>query len=375
MKKQLVIGIVVFWVVVWIGGILYFQVSSGEERSVDVVTIQQEELTTNLLIPGKLRLSEVQTVHYNPNKGEKFEYSVDDGSKVKKDDVLVTYKNNDLAYEKEQNQNAINSQYLEINRLQEQINVVEKKIEKAGEEEHSENIIINDLREEKNQYIHQKKLANIDLNQSLIEKDRIEGKMEDLHVKSKIDGVVMTYTDLDVSRIGSETPILRVFNPDHLEAVAYLSEYDVPKVKEGQNVSLNAEAFEGEEWEGTISKVDLFPTEGENIGNSEKQTVEYRAVVDMESVELNLRPGFNLNLEIDTGAIQADTIPISSVMFDEDQSYVYIVMEDKLQRKNVETGITSDNRIEIKEGLKQSDQIIENPTDEMFEGMDVVVND
>jgi len=52
------------------------------------------------------------------------------------------------------------------------------------------------------------------------------------------------------------------------------------------------------------------------------------------------------------------TLPIEAIGEDGNQKYVEVLVNKKIEKKNVETGIESDTDIEIKSGLNEYDQVI-----------------
>jgi hypothetical protein len=72
-----------------------------------------------------------------------------------------------------------------------------------------------------------------------------------------------------------------------------------------------------------------------------------------------LRPGGFATAQITRGAIVAPRLPESAIMSDEQGSYVYIVNgENRVERRNVKTGIVTDEGIAIVAGLDGSERVV-----------------
>lgn len=72
-----------------------------------------------------------------------------------------------------------------------------------------------------------------------------------------------------------------------------------------------------------------------------------------------LRPGGFATAEITRGAIVAPRLPESAIMSDEQGSYVYIVTgENRVERRNVKTGIVTGQGIAIVAGLDGSERVV-----------------
>jgi RND family efflux transporter MFP subunit len=72
-----------------------------------------------------------------------------------------------------------------------------------------------------------------------------------------------------------------------------------------------------------------------------------------------LRPGGFATAQITRGAIVAPRLPESAIMSDEQGSYVYLVnRENRVERRNVKTGIVTDEGIAIVAGLDGSERVV-----------------
>ncbi len=72
-----------------------------------------------------------------------------------------------------------------------------------------------------------------------------------------------------------------------------------------------------------------------------------------------LRPGGFASIEINSGAVVAPRLPESAIMSDTRGSYVYIAnAEDRVERRDVELGMISDDGITIASGLDGSERIV-----------------
>jgi HlyD family secretion protein len=54
----------------------------------------------------------------------------------------------------------------------------------------------------------------------------------------------------------------------------------------------------------------------------------------------------------------AITIPIEAVNDDNGQSFVWLQSGDKLEKQNIKTGIETDTKIEVLEGLNQNAKVV-----------------
>lgn len=79
------------------------------------------------MVPGTLKFSNEQYVFYEADKGTLEDIKVKEGDKVKKGTALVTYTNEQLSLEKEQNQLTSESNRLQIDQIQEKLKALDSK--------------------------------------------------------------------------------------------------------------------------------------------------------------------------------------------------------------------------------------------------------
>ena len=190
-----------------------------------------------------------------------------------------------------------------------------------------------------------------------------------------IDGTVLSVqkqSDLNAASTG-QVPMIQIGNLDGMIATGTLSEYDTLKVAVGQKVVLSSDAVPGENWQGEIIKIGTLPYESTPANTGENQAVQYPVTIKVTSSQIPLKPGFQLIMEIETDKKEAPVIPIDALQGEGDESYVYMIEGNRTKKVDVEVGITSGEKIEIKKGLKEKDQVIVDPNNGITDGMEVRV--
>jgi multidrug efflux pump subunit AcrA (membrane-fusion protein) len=72
-----------------------------------------------------------------------------------------------------------------------------------------------------------------------------------------------------------------------------------------------------------------------------------------------LRPGGFATAVIKAGTVVAPMLPESAILSDNEGSYVYIVVQNnKVERRNVKTGLVTAKGIAVVEGLGGSEQVV-----------------
>ncbi|MEI6235189.1 MAG: efflux RND transporter periplasmic adaptor subunit [Planctomycetota bacterium] len=164
-------------------------------------------------------------------------------------------------------------------------------------------------------------------------------------IVSPIDGVVMEKTVDSGQTIAAQfqTPDLFKIAADlkHVLITASIDEIDVGKIKAGQKVSFEVDAFRGEKFSGTVKTLHLKHESKANL-------VSYPVVIEADNPPTNefalgkLRPGMTAFLEfaIDNKKGVA-RVPAAALRFTPPPT---VVLQNKLQQKAVADGDAANNK-------------------------------
>ncbi|WP_347551005.1 efflux RND transporter periplasmic adaptor subunit [Pseudalkalibacillus hwajinpoensis] len=373
MKRKIWISILVVAVLAIVIGLNVFRTYADSTANVKTESVKDEEINSTVMTPGTLTMANESLLYQDPANGEIKEVLVKEGDSVKKGDPIITYENPDLEMEKEQNEINIESLYLRINSLDKQENRLKEKenelADDVGEEEAEET-----METELEQVKMDKRMANLDLRQALLQRDRLKQKISKLEVTSEISGVVIKVNEPGVSQSVLEQPILRIGSMDNLVVEGKLSEYDTLNVEAGQKVTITSDALPDEKWKAEVMDVGYMPEATSGEGGASSSAVQYPVTVKIsESEDLKLKPGFQMILEIETESHQALTLPFEAVMQDGEKQFVYVVKEGKAVKRNIETGSSTPKRIEVTKGLKKDEAVVIDPPEKLKDNMEVTV--
>ncbi|MGG1685068.1 efflux RND transporter periplasmic adaptor subunit [Pseudalkalibacillus sp. NRS-1564] len=371
MKKKIWIAIAVVLVIVIVVGVNIYRTYADSTATVEVEKAIKEEINSTVMTPGTLAMADESTLYQDPAKGEVKEVLVKEGDSVKKGDSVLTYENQDLEMEKEQNDINIESLYLRINSLDKQEKRLNEKksdlADEAGEE------AAETMEAELDQVEMDKRMANLDLRQALLQQDRLKQKISELEVTSDISGVVLEANDANVPQSTQmEKPLLRIGSMENLIVEGTLSEYDTLNIESGQKVTITTDVLPDEKWEAEVMDVGYLPEASGAESNA--SAVQYPVTVTLKKPEeLNLKPGFQMILEIETESHEALTLPFEAVQQDGEESFVFIVEKGKAVKREIETGSSTTKRIEVTKGISTEEQVIINPPDKLKDNMEVTV--
>jgi len=173
-------------------------------------------------------------------------------------------------------------------------------------------------------------------------------------VKATMNGTVTTLTGAVGQWAGPTSAIAVVSTLDNLEIRFSVIERYVSLVKEGQKALITFDAFPGEVFEATVTK--LSPTLDTN---TRTRSATCRLDKEDERVIAGMYARIKLVVAEKDGVI---VVPFAAVSTTENGSYVYVVgnegSEKVARRKSVSIGTRQDDRIEITDGLKEGDLLI-----------------
>lgn len=199
--------------------------------------------------------------------------------------------------------------------------------------------------------------------------------------------------------------ILRIADLNNMEVAVDVNENDISKIRFGDSATIEIEAYKGKTFQGVVTDIANTATvQGLSADQVTNFAVKVR-IVRASYLSLILpgrpypfRPGMTANVEIKTRqADQVITVPIEAVTTrdasdlkpdslqkvkkvnpdkaKEAVEVVFLFIEGKARIKKVKTGIQDDTYIEITEGLKEGDEVITAPFQEVStrlkEGMEV----
>ena len=141
-----------------------------------------------------------------------------------------------------------------------------------------------------------------------------------------------------------------------LQLQLYVDESDFGRVQVGQRVSFRVDAHPGETIAGKTVRLLPQPILQENV-------VYYLAVVEIDKAQRSLlRPEMTALAHIQMVAQEnALTLPLTAVKSRSDGWFVIVPAEGGPVEKPVKIGLKAEGRVEIVEGLKAGDTVLEEP--------------
>ncbi|MDY4697526.1 efflux RND transporter periplasmic adaptor subunit [Selenomonas montiformis] len=200
-----------------------------------------------------------------------------------------------------------------------------------------------------------------------------ESDMNEMTITAPMSGVVVgepkTAGTMAVQGSDNPTVIMRIADLSSKQIQAKVDETDIGNVKVGQTATFTVDSYTGRTFTARVSKIsqtdtgnswDTSNSSSSSSSSSSASVIYYYVTLDVDDPDNELLPAMTARVEINTadrpGAL---VVPISALKTDANGSYVVIKNPDGSQEnRHVETGIYSDEYVEILDGLSEGEQIV-----------------
>lgn len=162
-----------------------------------------------------------------------------------------------------------------------------------------------------------------------------------------------------------------IVNPDSVYFDAEVDETDLPNVRVGESVNIVLDAYPNQIFVGMVSNIGLVAFTSSTGGNA------YHVRISLpENTNLRFRVGMQGDADIVYNT-NSNILKISSsaVVSDNNQNYVWEIVNGKSKKVNIKTGAESDTETEIVSGLSEGQAVIDNPPSNLTEGQRLVTRD
>ncbi len=139
---------------------------------------------------------------------------------------------------------------------------------------------------------------------------------------------------------------------DRLVATVEVDEVDIGQIGRGQQTQITLDAFPDERLKGRVTKVS-------REGTLVSDVVVYEVMVDPLKVPRHWASGMTANVEFLVEKKDSILVIPKSVVTERGSQSFVTVMEDRPVAREIQTGITDGKIIEVTQGLKEGDRIVQ----------------
>jgi HlyD family secretion protein len=368
--------------------------SGGKE---DIILVQTEKvanrnITQTVTATGTID-PEFKVIITPEVTGEIISLPVKEGDIVKKGDLLIKIKGDQYMAQKDRLEANLKSAEANLKMSDAELKRIELEYNRVKELHSKKLASDSELENAETNYLTSKASYEAAEANVLQSKAQLREVLETLYkttIYAPMDGIV---TQLNVelaervlgSGFSQGTNIMTVADLSNMEAVVDVDENDVVLVSVGDTANVTVDAFGDKVFHGVVTEIGNS-AKSEGFGTQE-QVVNFSVKIKLIDLDPNLRPGMSCNSDIETETVKnVLSVPIQSVtartdipvqndsskaemkdkngngnekmMNKKPKEVVFLVNSGKAKLVVVETGISDDNYLEIKSGLKEGDEVV-----------------
>lgn len=211
-----------------------------------------------------------------------------------------------------------------------------------------------------------KKLAEAQIKRADAALRQMEILYDEHKVYAPISGyIIARYMDRG-ARSTVAMPIVRISSEEGLKVVTVVTEKDFPYIKKKMKTEITVDAYPDKVFEGEVSIV--TPSIDPATRTSEIE-------IHIQDNDRVLKPGMFAHLKLYLGQKSSVVVPRDTLnKFPGTGSYFVFVIEDgKAVLKNIQTGISQRNNVEVTDGLKVGEKIVIKGQNRLKHGTDVII--
>lgn len=197
--------------------------------------------------------------------------------------------------------------------------------------------------------------------------DQLRARAGYATVRSPIDGVVMAKQVEAGDIVGVQNELFSVADVSTMVVRVRVSELDVVSIRQGDAVSVNLDAFPDSVLTGRVRRI--FP------GADPQSRLVPVEVALTGSEARRARPGFLARITFALGSKEGVLlVPASAIVQDATTEAVFVVENnERVRRRAIRTGVISEGRVEVLQGLEPGEVVVITGTNELREGSAVRV--
>ena len=169
-------------------------------------------------------------------------------------------------------------------------------------------------------------------------------------IKADFNGVVTKVSVVEGATATQGTELFTLQNTDKVDVNVNISKYDYEKVKEGQSADITVA---GKTYEGEVTSVSHIATQNEK--GASLISADIRIKNPDEDIFLGVDAKVTIHAEEANDVV---VLPSEVVNIGKEGSFCYVLENGIITRKDITTGISSDEYVEVLDGIKEGDEVI-----------------
>ncbi|MBB4654647.1 RND family efflux transporter MFP subunit [Xanthomonas sp. F14] len=196
--------------------------------------------------------------------------------------------------------------------------------------------------------------ADVDQLKFDVENSRAQHRLASLElsyttVQAPISGVIASRSIKTGNFVQINTPIFRIVDDSQLEATLNVPERELATLKSGQPVTLLADALPGQQFIGKVDRIAPVVDSGSGT---------FRVICAFGQGAEALQPGMFGRIRIDYDQRKDALVIPRLALLDDGEPAVFVVRKGKASRVPVKLGYAEGPWLEVRQGLKEGDQVV-----------------
>jgi HlyD family secretion protein len=346
----------------------------GEAKQVELQAVEKHVISPTILASGSLTYqTEIRMV--SEVMGRVKELRIKEGDEVKKGDLLLRLDPATVQAQVDGLEAQLSQSQLAIERQRVVSGTIETKWRRYQQLRESGVIDANTYDEVRSQYDQSK----VELNSSMqmarqtgAQLKQVREQLAKTELRAPIAGrVTLLGIKVGETAVPSVTSIagsdlMVIADTSNLYAEVNVNETEVARVVPGQKARIVPAAFPDKSWQGVVETVGVSPRQIAGQGKSYPVKIKLT-----RSDDLKFHTGMSCRAEIvtlGTDAAPMIAVPVQALRYDESEvrdepakASVFLVVDGKARKRDVETGVADDAYIEIAKGVDAGAQIVVGP--------------
>lgn len=348
LKKRPKLLIAVALVVICsIGAYAYYEHTASASKAGAVETAEVTRMNIKSSISATGVISPVNSVEVSPKITARIStVAVKENARVEKGQVVATLDGKDYAAKKDQAQYKLTNAQLKYERAKALYEAG------AGSKQDLDN-------------------AQFEYDTAASSLSEAESDVAETVITAPMSGVVVgepkTPGTMAVQGNSSPTVIMRIADTGTKQIIAKVDETDIGKIKVGQDATFTVDSYTNKTFTAHVSKIsqtdttyswDTTNTTSSSAASS-ASVIYYYVTLNVDDPNDDLRLGMTARVDISTSQKEnALVVPIAALKTNNSGSYVVVVHDDgSTENVMVQTGIYSDDYVEITSGLSVGDKV------------------
>ncbi|MCK8823590.1 efflux RND transporter periplasmic adaptor subunit [Fuchsiella alkaliacetigena] len=186
------------------------------------------------------------------------------------------------------------------------------------------------------------------LEQARVDLEGAKITLKNTEVISPIEGQVVQ-NEAKVGELASGEPLVKLADLEQIKVTAKLSERNISRIEEGQEVEIYFAAVDGT-YTGVIDYASPV---------QEEQSRRFPVEVVLDNAEEIIKAGMYAQVEFMVASSEDQLIiPQRALLSDEEGDYIFVVENEQAVRREVETGLSTAEEVVVLSGIEAGEQVI-----------------